>query len=564
MKQKLYKSISVFLICLTLVFSIVPKKAEANPLILALGAGELVQVAAAALGAATGIAVYLTKDDIYQLCQDISAHATEHQKDILMDIGQSNSSVNVTTKDVSSLIALAQAKMTTSPTYKINFTELEEANNYGANMSVMEACREYSIPLAAFVEAVHQTLQYKYTKNGANVGSLIFVAYPGGYVLSGGGLSPAYVSKSRDPVTHVPIDFKLRITSSGCLAIHVGQLVTISDGQKWFVPDAPIIDRFKTHSDTILGDPETYNLQAAAELTGQKYACDQVYMPLNETTAPTSLSYPNELSLRTTDMPLDASWSSVAQPYAIPRGNVMELNPYMTYQKEMTIDNASTGAAEPSKPSISLDLSWLKDLLGKIIDFLKSILDAVLSIPRHIGEVINYLSDLVRDVGNLAGKIAAAVAGALSGAFDSVKDAVLSIPGALTGLFDSVIAHVKAIPGALTGFFSSLGDLLRAILDEIKKFFDVSEFQLDFSKLRLAELKTIFPFCIPFDIYSVLKSFNSTSSFTPGINLDTQYFSIHQQIDLSPIMPILGFVRAMEAVFFTIMLYMVTKRLIKW
>lgn len=559
MKSKLDKFLSVVLICLLLVFSIVPKKAEANPLILLAGAGEIVQVASAALGAATGISLYLAKDDLYQLCTNIAEYASEKQKLILDRIGKSTASkpAKVSTVEVAPLIAYAQSQLTATDYYKVDFAQIEGGGNFGRSKSVKEVCKEFDIPLSAFVLALSKTDCNDYSirnYNGQSICTVFCSAYPGGYLLSCGFYQAEYHTDYRDPVDRRYKNFRLRVKGdyrTGSKVLYPAGVLTVAANEYANVVGAPIIPEIR-NSDTV----SLYNLPSSL----QGYYDGAVELPLNNEVAPKQVAYPLDLSLSPTDMPLDTTWTESRAPYAIPTTRVLELNPTLTQVKDYTIESSDTVApAEPAKPSISLD--WLKDLLGKVIDFLKSILDAILEIPT-------YLRQILGKIGVNAGELAGAIAGALSGFFDGVKESISAIPGAvssaISSLFDSVISAVKSIPAAISGLFTSITDVLKSILELLKKFFDVSEFQLDFSKLRLSELKQIFPFCIPFDIYTVLTTFNATSDFSPAINLDTQYFSIHQEIDLSPVMPILAFVRAMEAVFFCIMLYMITKRLIKW
>ncbi|MFP5527729.1 hypothetical protein ACLGL1_04530 [Peptococcus simiae] len=554
MKSRLDKFVSVVLICLLLVFSIVPKKAEANPLILLAGAGEVVQVASAALGAATGISLYLAKDDLYQLCTNIAEYASEKQKLILERIGKSTASkpAKVTTAEVAPLIAYAQSQLTASDYYKVDFAKIEEGGNFSSSKSVKEVCQEFDIPLAAFVLVLSKTDWVARTYNGQACTQVVYAGYPGGYLLSGGWFNAEYYSDYRDPVTRVYKDYRLRIEGSykgGSKVLYPGGLITVAANAYANVVGAPIIPKISK-----------YPTKDLMNMSLEGYGFGSVDLPLNNEAAPKQVAYPLDLSLSPTDMPLDTTWTDSRVPYAIPTSRVLELNPTLTQVKDYTIESSDTvKPAEPAKPSISLD--WLKDLLGKVIDFLKSILDAILEIPT-------YLRQILGKIGVNAGELAGAIAGALSGFFDGVKESISAIPGAvssaISSLFDSVISAVKSIPAAISGLFTSITDVLKSILELLKKFFDVSEFKLDFSKLRLSELKQIFPFCIPFDIYTVLTTFNASSNFSPVINLDTQYFSIHQEIDLTPVMPILAFVRAMEAVFFCIMLYMITKRLIKW
>ena len=107
-------------------------------------------------------------------------------------------------------------------------------------------------------------------------------------------------------------------------------------------------------------------------------------------------------------------------------------------------------------------------------------------------------------------------------------------------------------------------DLVKSIARTLDRFFDVSEFSLDFSPFEIG-LSSVFPFCIPFDFYNGVKLFSSTAAdFSFDINLDTDYFEVDHTVDLSPFrLPILFF-RYIVVFWFSWILISRTRDLIKW
>lgn len=108
--------------------------------------------------------------------------------------------------------------------------------------------------------------------------------------------------------------------------------------------------------------------------------------------------------------------------------------------------------------------------------------------------------------------------------------------------------------------------LLQKILDLLKNFFDSpSDFRLNMDGFRNLAIADKFPFCIPFDLVDSIKQFAvSAKDFHFRIKLDTHYFKIDHEVDLSDMVLPFAFFRYMVLVWFVWMLMLRTRDLVKW
>ena len=120
-------------------------------------------------------------------------------------------------------------------------------------------------------------------------------------------------------------------------------------------------------------------------------------------------------------------------------------------------------------------------------------------------------------------------------------------------------------PGEGTDTGSNTG-LLQKILDLLKNFFDSpSDFRLNMDGFRNLAIADKFPFCIPFDLVDSIKQFAvSAKDFHFRIKLDTHYFKVDHEVDLSDMVLPFAFFRYMVLVWFVWMLMLRTRDLVKW
>lgn len=117
--------------------------------------------------------------------------------------------------------------------------------------------------------------------------------------------------------------------------------------------------------------------------------------------------------------------------------------------------------------------------------------------------------------------------------------------------------------GAETG---TTAGLIGSIIELLKNFFDSpSDFRLNLDGFKNLILPDRFPFSIPFDMVKAVKLFAAAAAdFVFRIDLDTQYFSVHHTVDLTPYAVPIAFFRYACVFWFAWILISRTHDLIKW
>lgn len=147
---------------------------------------------------------------------------------------------------------------------------------------------------------------------------------------------------------------------------------------------------------------------------------------------------------------------------------------------------------------------------------------------------------------------------------DASTDADVPDTGILTGIRDIVGNIAGTISGTISDLLSGIQSGISSIADTLARFFDVSNFSLDFSPFQIG-LTKVFPFCIPFDLYNGVKLFAVQSSdFTFDIKLGTDYFKIDHTVDLAPFKLPIMFFRYIVVFWFSWILISRTRDLMKW
>ena len=134
---------------------------------------------------------------------------------------------------------------------------------------------------------------------------------------------------------------------------------------------------------------------------------------------------------------------------------------------------------------------------------------------------------------------------------DPIEDSSI-FQGTTIGLLQSIINWLNLIRNDILNFFNKL--------------FEVpSDLNLDLSNLKLNGFQERFPFSIPWDIAAAISVFSSSPSEPDlTIDMDTNYFTINHEIDISSISLPLRFARYAASVFFILYLANKTRDLIKW
>ena len=132
------------------------------------------------------------------------------------------------------------------------------------------------------------------------------------------------------------------------------------------------------------------------------------------------------------------------------------------------------------------------------------------------------------------------------------------------------IEDTSAFQGENISLIKSIINWLSLIRNDISslpdKLFNVPpDLSLNFDNLKLNGFQDRFPFSIPWDIAAAIGVFSS-SPMDPDltIDMDTNYFSVYHEIDISAISLPLRFARYAASVFFVLYLANKTRDLIKW
>lgn len=117
--------------------------------------------------------------------------------------------------------------------------------------------------------------------------------------------------------------------------------------------------------------------------------------------------------------------------------------------------------------------------------------------------------------------------------------------------------------GAETG---TTAGLIGSIIELLRNFFDSpSDFRLNLDGFKNLILPDRFPFSIPFDMVKAVELFAAAAAdFVFRIDLDTQYFSVHHTVDLTPYAVPIAFFRYACVFWFAWILISRTHDLIKW
>lgn len=164
--------------------------------------------------------------------------------------------------------------------------------------------------------------------------------------------------------------------------------------------------------------------------------------------------------------------------------------------------------------------------LGKILEILKKILEGLLSIPSILKDILTGLLSIPSYISNVASKL---------DILESIKNLI------------STLSKPIAIPL----------ELIFGVPDDLS---------LDLDSLKInTVIKDKFPFCLPFDLYNVIKLFSiSPSNPNFDINISTSFFKINHEIDLTSIYLPITFFRYVVTAFFVFFLISKTKDFISW
>jgi hypothetical protein len=149
----------------------------------------------------------------------------------------------------------------------------------------------------------------------------------------------------------------------------------------------------------------------------------------------------------------------------------------------------------------------------------------------------------------------------------NVNDLAISSDLSTAQVWEDIAEYTADTAADVSGIRSLLGTIvgvLTGIRTWANEWAQADSFELDFSPLQIG-LSDAFPFCIPFDLVETISMFSMTpSNYQFDIQLETSYFEIDHQVDLSPFMIPILFFRYFVIAVFVYGLIMKTRDLIKW
>lgn len=197
---------------------------------------------------------------------------------------------------------------------------------------------------------------------------------------------------------------------------------------------------------------------------------------------------------------------------------------------------------------------------------LKDLYDQGLEEIGKIGEAQEAITDAIADqTGVLEGAIAdnaGVVSGAIDQAVSDVQNAIGTQTGTISGAIDQAISDVQTAIGEQT---VALDESLSATAEGVETIAEALEDEA--INWRKFDLRGLFPFCIPFDIYNMLNALDA-SPIAPRVQIpfiiSSLGFRYDFDIDLSIFDSVAAVMRQMELICYGIALAWATSKVIKW
>lgn len=225
--------------------------------------------------------------------------------------------------------------------------------------------------------------------------------------------------------------------------------------------------------------------------------------------------------------------------------------------------------------SISADIPRLSDRVGTLGDDLISVRNTQDGLNNRLGDLETGVASTNQRIGNLENNVTSTneKLGNMEKSWtdhipivSSIADLIRRIIEMLKEFFKTVsdyiakmIAFLSSVLAFLETFWASLTTAIENIL---KKFFDPTNFNLDFSQLKV-NLQAKFPFCIPFDFLNAIKLF-SASAVAPNLHIKIDYLNLDYQLDLGIVNYARLFFRSVAVIWYATFLMIKTRDFIKW
>lgn len=161
------------------------------------------------------------------------------------------------------------------------------------------------------------------------------------------------------------------------------------------------------------------------------------------------------------------------------------------------------------------------------------------------------IDQAVSDVGELIGSQTGAIG-----------QAIASNAGVVSGAIDQAVSDVQS---AISEQTAALDESLSATAEGVETIAEaIEDEEINWRKF---DLKGLFPFCIPFDIYNMLKALDASPT-APHVQLpfviQSIGFSYLLDLDFSAFDPVAAIMRQMELICYGLALAWATSKVIKW
>lgn len=170
------------------------------------------------------------------------------------------------------------------------------------------------------------------------------------------------------------------------------------------------------------------------------------------------------------------------------------------------------------------------------------------------GEILDGIGNDIGDIAGHVGDIGDQL-GDVTDALDGVQQGIQTQTGVISGAMDQAVDDIVDAIGSQTATLddslSDIADILTAPAIDTPKF----------------DLRELFPFCIPFDIYHLLQKFDGTP-VAPHVQLPIVIpsigFSYTLDLDFSAWNPVAAAMRTAELIVYALGLAWATSKVIKW
>lgn len=199
----------------------------------------------------------------------------------------------------------------------------------------------------------------------------------------------------------------------------------------------------------------------------------------------------------------------------------------------------------------------LNDLLGEQTGVLEGINDVI---GTQTG-VLEGINDLIGEQGDVLEGINDAI-GTQTEVLEGIDDAIGTQTGVISGAIEQAVSDVETAIGEQT---AALDETLSSTAEGVETIAEALEDEsINWQKFNL---RGLFPFCIPFDIYNMLEALDASPA-APHVQLpfviESIGFNYTIDLDFSVFDQVAAVMRQMELIVYGIALAWATSKVIKW